>query len=232
MTKPKAMPGSARDGTKRGRPTKPGKGKPSLKGKALLAKLTVSQERFIERWMVRRNATRAYGEAFPNANYGTCQKEGSVLFRDPRIAREIKRLLAEESKRLGVTTQKVSDHLAAIAFGTLADAIGADGEIMALEDLPRDVAVAVKKVKRQEIYGKDGDGARTIVGHTVEFDMHDKVRALHLLGIQAGMFTEKVEHTLDSDLLTAMAEGRARALNRGQTFDHEPVALPDKEKAA
>jgi terminase small subunit-like protein len=200
-------PATARDGTRRGRPTAPAKGEPST-GKAHATPLTAAQERFVLCWMVRRNSTRAYADSHPGANYSTCMSEGSRTYHDPKISQELRRLLDEEAKRLSHSSRKVTEHLAAIAFSAISDVFDADGKVIEPAAMPRDVAVAVKKLKRRELRSKDGD----IIGHTVEVEMADKIQALRLLGLNVGLFADKVEHSADDALIEAMRAARARAL--------------------
>jgi len=207
---PKDPTKTAKDGTNRGRPAKVGPGKSVRSNRSVALPLTEAQQSFIRWYMVRRNITRAYKAAYQNASDTTAMSEGSKLFRDPRIAQEIRRLLDEEAKRLENKAQKVSDSLAAMAFTSLADVMDDRGNVIPLTDLPRDVGFAVKKVKRQEIVAGSGD-ERVVVGHTIEVEMHDKVQPLRMLGLEVGMFKEKVEHTADDDLLVAIREGRERA---------------------
>lgn len=199
---------------RRGRPTTVGAGKPSRTGRALALPLTEKQEAFVYAWMVRRCATKAYADSHPGVTYVTANCEGSKLFRDPRIATYIKRLLSEEAKRLESTYRKVSDTLAAMAFTTIGDVYEKDWSVIAPADLPRDVAVAVKKIRRKEILGGlDGEsGGRQVIGYITEVEMHDKIAPLRLLGLELGMFTEKVKHTADDAILAAIKEGRERSL--------------------
>lgn len=196
---------------RRGRPTTVGQGKASRTGRALALPLTEKQEAFILAWMVRRNATRAYQDAYPGARYSTASAEGSRLFRDHRISQEIQKLLAEERIRLTSNAQTVTDTLAAMAFTSLADVLDDQGNVIPLTELPRDVALAIKKIKRREIIGLV-DGQKAVVGHTIQVEMHDKVQPLRLLGLEVGMFTEKVVQSGDDAFLRALHEGRERAL--------------------
>lgn len=199
---------------RRGRPTKVGQGKPSRIGRALALPLTAKQEAFILAWMVRRNATKAYQDAYPGACYSTASAEGSRLFRDPRISQEIKKMLAEERIRLASNAQKVTDTLAALAFSSIADVLDDQGNVIPLTQLPRDIGQAVKKIKRREIIGVDlTTGEKKVVGHTIEVEMHDRVQPLRLLGLEVGLFTEKVEQSGDDAFLRALREGRERALS-------------------
>lgn len=195
----------------RGRPTTPGCGKPSRREAALSLPLTAGQSRFIFNWMVRHNATRAYMDAYPNASYSTAQVEGSRLFRDPRISSEIRRLLEAQRERLMHDSDRVVRELAALAFSSVSDVMAEDGSLIPLTELPRDVAQAVKRIRRREIIGQV-DGQKAVVGHMVEVEMHDKVQPLRLLGLVVGMFKERVEVTGEETWLAKLREGRKRAL--------------------
>jgi hypothetical protein len=199
---------TASDGTRRGRP--PGKGKP---GKAVATKLTDAQERFILCYMVRKNATRAYMDSHPDASYFTAACEGSKLARDPRVSKEINRLLAEERKSLVVDGKRVTAILAAMATTPLSAVFDKEGGVIHPANMSESVSYAVKKIKRKEIFGKPApDQPAQVIGHTIEVEMHDRVAPLRLLGLELGMFTEKVEHTADDELVEAIRAGRERAL--------------------
>jgi phage terminase small subunit len=207
-----------RKGTKRPSPrsNRVGKGKPTRKPSrktGLALPLTEANKLFIRAYMIRRNATRAYMKAYPEASYETANTEGSRLLRDPRVSSRIKVLLAQEAARLKVTYEKVTDVLAAAAFGNIADVFNDDGSIMMPTDMDRDVASAIKSMKRKEILAKVGEGGEVkVIGHTIEISMHDRVQPARLLGLELGMFKEKVEHSVDDDIVRAIREGRERAL--------------------
>src|SRR5258708_19036160 len=125
---------------RRGRPTTVGKGKPSRTGRGLALPLTGKQLRFIQCWMVRRNSTRAYMDAYPNVSYATANANGSRLFRDARICSLIRAALSEERERLESNGRKVTDHLAALAFSSISDVFAKDGTIVAPADMPHSVS--------------------------------------------------------------------------------------------
>lgn len=123
-------------------------------------------------------------------------------------------MLAEERIRLASNAQKVTDTLAALAFSSIADVLDDQGNVIPLTQLPRDIGQAVKKIKRREIIGVDlTTGEKKVVGHTIEVEMHDRVQPLRLLGLEVGLFTEKVEQSGDDAFLRALREGRERALS-------------------
>ena len=220
---PKAKPvtATAKDGTRRHkRPKAPGTAK-KRPGRSVALPLTEKQRAFIRWWMVRRNITRAYMESHPEASYDTARTEGSRLYHDPRIALQIRQLLDEEAERLKSDGQRVSNELAAMGFSSLSDILDRDGNVVNPVNLDREIASAIKKMKRKEMIAmaadEGGNKVEKVIGHIIEVEMHDKIQPLRLLGMEAGMFKEKVEHTADDELLAALAEARARSLNREPT---------------
>jgi hypothetical protein len=161
------------------------------------------------------NATRAYQDTHHEASIITCRTEGSRMYRDPSIAQHIKGLVAEAKKRIARSANRVLDETSAMAFGCLSDVFTAEGTIIPPNDLPRDVAAAVKEVKRQEILGAldEETGRRKILGHTVELKMHDKVGPLKLLGQHFGVFKETIEFQ-GKDFAAMLKEARERDVDR------------------
>ena len=124
-------------------------------------------------------------------------------------------LLAEEAEQLGVTAQKVTDALAAAAFGCVSDVFASNGSITSPAALPRAIGLAVKRIKRRGIHGPtDANGNRPVVGHIVEVEVCDRVQPLHLLGLGLGLFAERTEHSANDALLLALQEGGRRALTQ------------------
>ncbi len=189
----------------------PGQGKPSPKSTAVTKPLTPAMESFIDHYMVRHNATRAYLDSHPGASYQTAATEGSRLYRDPRVSSAIEKLLADQRAQVRATAKRVLEEAAALAFSNLADTIDRDGNFIAPDKLPRHVGVALKKVKRREILGPTDKetGERQVVGHTVEFEMHDKPGALKLLALHFGVFAEPVRDLRVGTGFAAMLESAA-----------------------
>jgi chromatin segregation and condensation protein Rec8/ScpA/Scc1 (kleisin family) len=185
---------SRRPKPKRGRP--PGKGKPST-GRSLTKPLSCAMQHFIAAYLVRNNATRAYQDAYPEASWAAANTLGSRLLRDVRISTEIRRLLRERAKRLEAKARKIDDILAAKAFASISDVFDQHGAIMQPHQMPREVALAVKKLKRVEIkQAKGKDGEPELVGHTVELEMVDALAAARLLGERLGLFNAQPVATL------------------------------------
>lgn len=173
--------------------------------------LTPKQQMFIERYVLTLNGTTAYLESHPGATWATAASESSKLVKDPRIAQQIKARLAPSLERYRPDAANVLAEFANLAFSNIRDTVDANGAMIPLHQLPRSVTAALKKVKSKEITVKDAEsGEETIVGHVHAIEMVDKVRPLHLLGLQEGMFGEKVELQVGSGFAEALRELRER----------------------
>jgi phage terminase small subunit len=172
--------------------------------------LTPRQDRFVEEYLVDSNATQAAIRAGYAASGAEVQ--GHRLLSNAKVRDAILGEQVARSKRTAITADKVLRELARIGFSSLADvtdwgvrevAFGydADGKKLPAEDigdaalvryvdapfvvpvnrndLPADVRAAVSEVALTK------DGFR--------IKMHDKARALQLIGQHLGMFVEKRE---------------------------------------
>lgn len=101
----------------------------------------------------------------------------------PRVREEILRRMADRSRRLGVTADRVILELARIAFADLSGIIDLEtGEVYPDADKSDLSAVASVKIKT------------TVSGNTErEIRMTDKTRAIELLGKHLGMFEKKID---------------------------------------
>ena len=97
----------------------------------------------------------------------------------PELRGEIDRMLAERSRRTGVNADRVVRELARIAFADVADVMDAGGTDVR-GDIARDDSAALAQVRRRETAG----------GVECEIRMHDKNRALQLLGKHLGLFAD------------------------------------------
>lgn len=138
--------------------------------------MTDKQERFCEEYMIDLNAT----QAAIRAGYSpkTANEQGSQLLAKLSIQNRIAQLQAEQSRRTGVSADRVVRELAKIAFVNAADLI--DPKTASLKsDVSHDDLAAVQSVK-VKTFGEDG--------LEQEVKLADKLRALDLLGKHLGMF--------------------------------------------
>ncbi|HBR07686.1 MAG TPA: terminase small subunit [Clostridiales bacterium] len=148
--------------------------------------MTTKQKRFCEEYMIDLNATQAAIRA--GYSVKSAADMGSENLRKPQIRARIGKAMAVQSKRTGVTTDRVVRELAKVAFANSHDVIDYD-DATVKDDAARDDTAAVASVRVKTIPTKDGPGIER------EVKMHDKLKALELLGRRCGMFTDKIEHS-------------------------------------
>lgn len=160
-------------------------------------KLTPKQQQFAREYLVDFNAT----QAAIRAGYSpkTAQVIGAENIKKPMVAAEIQRLGQKTAQKLEITRESIMQELAAIGFARASDFVRVEtepttrlgvhpltGEIISLpsycqtvritntDELPEDKAAALAGIKQ----GTNG----------IEVKLHDKVRALELLGKAVGVF--------------------------------------------
>ncbi len=160
--------------------------------------MTDKQKRFCEEYMIDLNAT----QAAIRAGYSpkTAYSIGEENLKKPDIQSRIAQLQAEQSRRTGVSADRVVRELAKIAFVNASDLIDPQTASVKL-DASRDDLAAVQSVKIKT-FGEDG------LEHEVK--LADKLRALELLGKHLGVFKEASSGDPAADALEA-----ARALLGG-----------------
>jgi len=126
----------------------------------------------VQEYLIDLNATQAAIRA--GYSQRTAQRIGSENLSKPLVGEAIAQAKAERAKRTEVTTDRVVEELARIAFASISDVVesGPDGlKLKQSSDLPHDAAAAVAQVRQTQ--GKNG--------HSLSVGMHDKLRALVLL---------------------------------------------------
>jgi phage terminase small subunit len=171
-------------------------------------KLTPKQMRFVDEYLVDFNATQAAIRAGYKAK--TAHVIGAENLRKPKIAEEVARRQKDLQKRTEVSQERVVKELARIAFADVTDyayvmqaIIERDGVKVPVEsaviketcDLTDDQRAAIASIKQ----GANG----------VEIKLHDKIKALELLGRHIGMFNDKLSLSgTDGGPLTFRWEGK------------------------
>lgn len=138
--------------------------------------MTDKQRKFCEEYMIDLNAT----QAAIRAGYSpkTAQQTSHENLLKPVIQNYIAQLQAEQSRRTGVSADRVVRELARIAFANASDLIDPETASVKL-DASRDDLAAVQSIK-VKTFGEDG------LEHEVK--LADKIKALDLLGRHLGMF--------------------------------------------
>ena len=145
--------------------------------------LTAKQNRFCEEYMIDLNATQAAIRA--GYSVKTANEQGSRLLANVSVQREIERLKAERSRRTGITSDRVLQELAKIAFVDPATVIDLDTMTVISTD-PNDTA-AIASIRQKTFPTNAGKE-----GIEREIKLYDKIRALELLGRHLNLFSNQV----------------------------------------
>ncbi len=79
-------------------------------------------------------------------------------------------------------------------MGDIRALFNADGSVREITELSSQQAALIQSIEVQEIEAVV-DGERQVVGHTKRFRLVDRIKPLHLLGLQIGMFAQQHKHS-------------------------------------
>ena len=146
--------------------------------------MTKKQKRFVDEYLIDLNIT----QAAIRAGYSpkTAYSIGSENLKKPEIRACIEKAMAERSKRTGINQDRMIMELAKIGLLNPKDLVDFDEATVKEEAAEEDLA-AIASVRVKRFPTKDGEGIER------EIKMHDKIKALELLGRHFGMFKDKVE---------------------------------------
>lgn len=162
--------------------------------------LNPKQQRFCEEYLIDLNAT----QAAIRAGYAvkTATEQASRLLTNVNVSREIERLQAVQSRRTGITADRVIRELAKIAFVDPDRVINADDGTIKADATDEDKA-AIQGVKVKRSSSMNGDSFEN------EVRLYDKTKALELLGKHLGLFTDKVDLNMTQPIVVSGGEALA-----------------------
>jgi len=137
----------------------------------------------------------------------TAGVQGEALLKKPEIAALVAKGKAERAERTKITADRVLQELARVAFSNIKDFVTFDSDgivrIKNSEDLTPEQAACIAEVT--QVY--------TEKSSSFKFKLHDKLRALELVGkhVDVQAFKEKLEIAGDQDLIERLLRGRKRA---------------------
>lgn len=201
----------------------------------MAGKLNGRQQLFVLEYLVDRNAEQAAIRAGYSPKYA--RGNAHKLVANSCIAAEIQRLGQKTAQKLEITRESIMQELAAVGFARASDFVRVEttpatklgihpitGEVINVPggycqtvlitdtaDLPEDKAAALASIKQ--------------TANGIDVKLHDKVRALELLGKAVGMFDNReAPSDADNNLFDAIVESAGEELS---TDD-----IPEIEQAA
>ncbi|MEX5367413.1 terminase small subunit [Acinetobacter haemolyticus] len=156
------------------------------------------QQRFVDEYLVDRNATQAAIRAGYSAK--TAYSIGEENLRKPEVKKAIEIGEAEIAERTKITQDMVMKELAKIGFSNMLDYItitdGGD-PVTDFSALTPDQAAAISEITVEEYTEGRGDDARNV--KRTKFRLSDKRSALVDMGKHLGMFKDHLVHSNDPE---------------------------------
>ena len=152
-------------------------------------KLTPKQRLFVQEYLIDLNATQASiraGYSVKNAEF-----QAHCLLKNTKVKYAIELAMYEREQRTKVTQDRVIEELAKIAFLNPTDVVNSyDASLH--NSAAREDTAAISSIRVRRIPSKHGTGVER------EIKLHDKIRALELLGKHLGLFNDKLNITADA----------------------------------
>jgi len=148
--------------------------------------LTDKQQRFVDEYLIDLNAT----QAAIRAGYSTktADTQGLRLLLNVGVRACIDEAIAQQSRRTGITADRVIRELARVALLSPKNIVDTDSARVLPDALDDDLA-AISSVKIKTSSTEQGDSLER------EVKFCDKLKALELLGRHLGMFNDKLNIT-------------------------------------
>ncbi|HOS09826.1 MAG TPA: terminase small subunit [Smithellaceae bacterium] len=176
--------------------------------------ITDRMKKFVDEYLIDFNATQAAIRAGYSPD--TANEQGSQLLARP----DIRELVAEGQKAIAERTQTFQDNavdeLKIVGFSDLADFLtvkeGGIVEQKSFDQLTKAQTKCIKKIKQTVRTSHSSDGTILHQTATLEVELHDKLKALELLGRHLGMFNDTLRLegalplTISFDVLPAVSD--------------------------
>lgn len=155
-------------------------------------KLTPKQMRFVDEWLIDFNGKQAAIRAGYSAK--TAEATAARLLRNVKVQAEISRRQKDLQRRTEVTQERVVMELARVAFADATNYVQVETRIINRGEVKVPIELAVHK-ETAELSADQRAAIASIKqgANGVEIKLHDKIKALELLGRHIGMFNDKLE---------------------------------------
>ena len=194
--------------------------KPKAKtGLALRSELTPRQERFVEEYLVDRNATAAAVRA--GYSKKSASQIASHLLVDVKVQENIRARGAAALAKIEVTEERTLQEVSAVGFSNIKDFLEWDKDrglvVKDSKDIPDVLASAIESIEDQTLTTTNKDGTRTYTRHKLKVKLYPKLPALQLISEYIGL-TDSMAPKVTVHLITGI--------------DRTPLPLPEPEPEA
>ena len=144
------------------------------------------------------NATNAARKA----GYKAAPQAANKLMKQPTIAAAIGKAIQERMEDHKIDAAHVFQELCHIAFSNPKNLLDEHGAVIALKDLPDEVAVCVSSM-RVSYTEEENDAGRVVQIRNVELKFWDKLEALTLVARHLGMFDDRLKSITNVNVSTS-----------------------------
>ena len=193
-------------------------------------RLTPHEELFVKEYLVDLNATQAWiragGDPTFASRVGPAKLKAGTL-----VSIAVGRALAERSKRVGITADRVLMEIARVALGDPRVLFRPDGSLRAPTEYNEDDAAMIEGIKTRRIVevAVDETGKQALVPVEIqEVKLASKIGALTQLGRHLGLFNDKLELTVNAPLAQALDAAFQRTGRQPLTIKGEAEDVTDE----
>lgn len=166
-----------------------------------MAKLTDKQKRFVDEYLIDLNGKQAAIRA--GYKEKTAEQQASRLLSNVKVQAAIKKRMEEREKRTKITQDRVLQELAKIGFADIKDFLRfgtektlvgydeEDGDMVPVYDYKQVIEVKPSEQVDGTLISEVSISAKGVFS----FKMHDKMKALDMMGKHLGMFKDRIEHS-------------------------------------
>lgn len=157
--------------------------------------LNPMQRRFCDEYLLDFDAGAAYLRAgYKAGTRKLAQDAASRLLANEAVGRYLIGRQAALQALSEVDQVAIMRQLAWIGMGDVRGLFNADGSVKDITELSAQQAAMIQAIEVQEIEAVV-DGERQVIGHTKRFRLVDRIKPLHLMGLQIGMFAQQHKHS-------------------------------------
>jgi phage terminase small subunit len=127
------------------------------------------------------------------AGYAESTNPSSQILVKPRIQARIRELQEAQREATLLTSKQLLEELANMITLDPQDLLDENGRVRPLHEMPKAVRKSIRELSLDEIYERDEDGVRHLVGYNRKLKVYDKARGLELYMKHLGMLTDRLE---------------------------------------
>jgi phage terminase small subunit len=157
--------------------------------------LNPMQRRFCDEYLMDFDAGAAYLRAgYKAGTRKLAQDAASRLLANGAVGRYLVGRQSALQAMAEVDQAAIMRQLVWMGMGDVRGLFNADGSVREITELTAQQAALIQSIEIQEIEAVV-NGEREVIGHTKRIRMVDRIKPVHLLGLQLGMFAQQHKHT-------------------------------------